>query len=54
MAKDKMWFKAIKWDNACLKCHKANNNTCPIRRCAEAHYDNNGNVIPKHKEANNV
>ena len=47
MAKDNEWFKAIKWSKACLtECHKANNGTCPMRSCAEMHYDDNGNLIP--------
>lgn len=62
MAKDEAWFKSIKWDNACLRCQKANNGTCPIRGCAEMYYDDNGNLIPAssvsydgdYKEANNV
>ena len=47
MPKDDVWFKSIKWDSACLnECHKANNGTCPMRDCAELHYDDNGNLIP--------
>ena len=47
MAKDEAWFKAIKWSKACREeCHKANNGTCPMRSCAELHYDDNGNLIP--------
>ena len=46
MTKDSMWFQSIKWDKSCLKCHKANNGTCPNEDCAELCYDNNGNPIP--------
>lgn len=47
MAKDNQWFESINWDKACInECHKANNGTCPLRTCAELHYDDNGNLIP--------
>ena len=47
MPKNEAWFKAINWDKACInECHKANNGTCPMRACAELHYDDNGNLIP--------
>ena len=46
MAKDEAWFQSIKWDDACRnECHKENNGTCPMRSCAELHYDDNGNLI---------
>ena len=45
MAKDEKWFESIKWDAACLNCHKANGGVCSSKSCAEMYYDNNGNPI---------
>lgn len=46
MPKNDAWFESIKWIKACLECQSESNGTCPIRSCAEMHYDNNGNAIP--------
>ena len=46
MAKDNQWFESINWDKACLQeCISEHNGTCPLRSCAELHYDDNGNLI---------
>lgn len=45
MPKDEAWLKSVKWDKECLECQSDNNGTCPMRYCAEMHYDNNGNLI---------
>ena len=46
MAKDEAWFQSINWVKTCQKCQKQNDGVCPIRSCAEMHYDDNGNAIP--------
>ncbi len=45
MAKSEIWFQSIKWDKTCIECQKESNGTCPMRGCAELHYDDNGDPI---------
>jgi hypothetical protein len=33
------------WDKTCLECQSENGGSCPMPRCAEMHYDQNGNPI---------
>lgn len=44
--KDEAWFQSINWIKACLECQRETDGTCPVRSCAEMHYDNNGDAIP--------
>ena len=37
--------RPIKWSKACIECQRQNGGTCPMKECAAANYDENGNEI---------